>query len=226
LHSINLNKEEFLNTFNNFTRFLKNRLSLSILLILWNFITCIVVFISTQIIYNYLIKYYNNDYENVIIDKTIKSFSEFISENNNLIMIEHNDINPSINQIEPRFVTIENITDKKIIYQNNNMNKLIYKLEIENNNIPIKADQTSNIKKLGPYYYLYVEKTLKIKNKIYKFKFIAERTIKINDQLNLKDKIIYSSTLILILLLLISIFILKIILLPVENIVKDIKEID
>ncbi|WP_397601002.1 heavy metal sensor histidine kinase [Silvanigrella sp.] len=212
--------------FKNVFLFLKNRISLSFLLILWNFITCIAIFISTHNFFNYFVKDYNNNYEELVINKTISSYTNLIMKNKNTININDNEIDPFINQLEPRFVSIENLTEKKIIYYNNNIKKLIHKLEIENNNIPIQADYTSTIKKLGPYYYLYVEKTLNIKDKLYKFKFIAERTIQINDQLNLKDKIVFSSILILILFLSISILILKFILLPIENIVEDIKEID
>ncbi len=146
--------------FKNVFLFLKNRISLSFLLILWNFITCIAIFISTHNFFNYFVKDYNNNYEELVINKTISSYTNLIMKNKNTININDNEIDPFINQLEPRFVSIENLTEKKIIYYNNNIKKLIHKLEIENNNIPIQADYTSTIKKLGPYYYLYVEKTL------------------------------------------------------------------
>lgn len=216
-----------MNTFNNLTRFLKNRLSLSILLILWNFITCIVVFISSQYFFNYFSKDYNNNYEELVISMSIKDFINYISENNiskneNII----NETNPSFNKIEPRLISIEDLSKNKIIYYDNKIDTLIHKLELENKLIPIKPDNFVSIKKLGPYYYYYVEKNINISGNNYRYKVLAERTRLINKQSNLKDKIVYSSLIILILLLSISIFILKIILLPVENIVKDIKEID
>lgn len=198
-------------------------ISLTIWLSFWYFITCIILILTQNFLFNSFISSFYNQTEKVTLEKNIQEIVRLVDrkENPNRSPFEclFFEVNDNL------FFLVEDVTNRKIIFITPGMFKFLYSLRENQNENLVSPDEEINIKQKNSKYFYYVKKEIVHNNKVLHIEVLADKTNRISILTNFKNRSSFISLAILITCLILSVFISKIILSPIHRVVKKIRSI-
>ena len=214
---------------NIFSKFYKNikennfNISLTFWLSFCYIITCIILILTQNFVFNRFISSFYNQTEKITYEKNIQEIIKIIDRkenpNNSPFECLFFEVNDNL------FFLVENVTNRKIIFITPGMFKFLYSLRENQNENLVTPDREINIKKKNSKYFYYVKKEIVHNNKVINIEVLADKTNRISILTKFKNRSSFISLAILITCLILSVFVSKLILSPVHRVVKKIRSI-
>ena len=198
-------------------------ISLTLWLSFWYFVTCIILILTQNFLFNSFISSFYNQTEKVTLEKNIQEILRLTDRKENPNKSPFECLIFEVN--ENLFYLVEDVTNRKIIFITPGMFKFLYSLrENQNENLVSPVEDINIIEKNSKFFY-YVKKEIIHNNRLLHIEVLADKTNKISILTKYKNTSSIISFSILISCLILSVFISRIILSPIHRIVKKIRSI-
>lgn len=198
-------------------------ISFTIWLSFWYIITCLILILSQNYLFNSFISSFYNQNEKVTLEKNIQEIIRLIDRRENPSRSPFECLFFEVN--DNLFFLVEDVTNRKIMFITPGMFKFLYSLREGINENLVAPDDDINIRFKNSKYFYYIKKEIVHNNKVLHIEVLSDKTNRISILTSFKNRSSFISLTILISFLILSIFISKIILSPIHRIVKKISSI-